>query len=90
MKYYLIIFALLFVGHAGASASDIGEVVKTSCSSCHNTARVCAKLGQRDAETWKMTIMRMKANGARLPAERVDEAAAYLGGLEPGNSSLCN
>lgn len=71
------------------SAGDIGGAVKTACSTCHSTKRICLNIGVKNAKAWKATVTDMVGKGAQLPANRIDEAADYLTGLAPGTGTVC-
>lgn len=89
MKYCLITFVFLLAVSPIVMASDIAEEVKENCSSCHALSKVCAKLGQRDDVAWKLNIRKMNRYGADFPVERIEEASAYLAGLQPGDALIC-
>lgn len=72
-----------------AGASDIATVVNSACIKCHSPKRVCLMLGVKSREAWQGTVRHMVAKGAKVPAERVDEAADYLAGLPRGAAPFC-
>lgn len=70
------------------SSSDGGKcdaLLTARCTVCHNTTRICEKLGKKSKSRWQRTIDRMTARGAKLNAE---EAAALLVCLDSGTKDL--
>ena len=60
-SYTLLMLASLV--YAQASAAKLAGKV---CASCHDTARICERLGKRTPEVWKQTVERMQGNGAQM------------------------
>lgn len=81
--------ALVLVVAMAASASDIGETINAACTSCHSAKRTCLNLGIKDQAGWTATLKAMVDKGAQLAPARIDEAAAYLTGLKPGDGPVC-
>jgi len=72
-----------------ANASDIGPIVENACRKCHSPERVCLMLGVKTTEAWERTVKTMVARGAKVPEERIGEAAEYLADLGPGATAFC-
>ena len=90
----LLIFAvgayslLMFSGLVFAQASA-GKLAARVCSSCHATAIICERLGNRNAEVWQQTVARMQGNGATLTDADAATIAEYLATAKPGSKYLC-
>lgn len=82
------VVAFMFAAVAGAS--DIAEVTNKACTKCHSSKRICLNLGVKSGPAWKENVAKMVTKGAKIPKDRVEEAAMYLAGLEPGSTPLCD
>lgn len=63
--------ALLFslgASQAQAEEGDCTQLLKTVCNDCHNSDRVCEKIGGTEKK-WKALLSWMVANGAELEKE---------------------
>lgn len=83
-SYTLLMLASLV--YAQASAAKLAGKV---CASCHDTARICERLGKRTPEVWKQTVERMQGNGAQMSDADVATIAEYLATAKPGAKPLC-
>ncbi len=63
------------------------SLLMAKCTDCHNTTRICEKLGKKSKARWQRTIDRMTERGAKLNAE---DAAALLVCLDSGAKDLQN
>ena len=75
-------------GEQGVPPSGGGKcdtLLTAKCTACHNTTRICEKLGKKSKARWQRTIDRMTERGAKLNAE---EAAALLVCLDNGTKEL--
>lgn len=86
MGFVVVIMCALAVP---GSASDIGGVVKSACTRCHSSKRICLNVGVKSNSLWKATVMNMVRKGAKLPADQVGAAVNYLTNLKPGQGPLC-
>lgn len=71
-----------------SSAGDGGAcdtLLTTKCTECHNTNRICEKLGKKSKSRWQRTITRMTERGLKLTTE---EADAILTCLDSGSENL--
>lgn len=84
-----ILVAALSGYAVGAQGADIGEVIKTNCSRCHSTKRICLALNFKKKAAWEKTVGRMVSKGAQIPPNRVAETVDYLAGLKPGTGTVC-
>ena len=82
--YTCLVLASLVFAQAGAA-----NLAAEKCSACHSTDRICQKLGNRTAEVWQQTALRMKGNGARISDDDVSTIAGYLATAKPGTKPLC-
>jgi cytochrome c553 len=82
--YTCLLLVSLVFADAGAA-----KLAVERCSACHNTARICEKLGNRTPEVWQQTVQRMKSNGAKLSDAEVGTVAEYLSTAKPGSKPLC-
>lgn len=80
---------LCFTVVTAVSASSIGDAVKTACTKCHSSKRICLMIGAKDKTGWKATVKMMVGKGAQLDPSRIDAAADYLAGLAPGTGTVC-
>lgn len=83
-SYSLLMIASLVFAQAGA-----GKLAAEKCGGCHETGRICEKLGNRSAEVWKQTVARMTGNGARLTQAQQDSVSEFLATAKPGAKPLC-
>lgn len=95
MKYWMLcavalVAVYVMVGAVGAGAEDPGGEVRKACSTCHSIKRVCKNLGVKNEAAWKLTLMNMKAKGARLAADRINPVAEYLTGLPKSDPAICD
>jgi len=93
MKKLMIIVVCLYTGLLLASLvfaeAGAAKLAAERCSACHNTARICEKLGQRSAEVWQQTVQRMVSNGAKLSEGEARTVADHLGRAKTGAKPLC-
>lgn len=82
-------FCLLQLASLVYAQASAGKLAAAKCSSCHSTARICEKLGNRSPEVWKQTVQRMKSNGAELTELEQETVAEYIATAKPGNKPLC-
>ena len=71
-----------------STAADGGKcaaLLTAKCTECHNTTRICEKLGKKSNSRWQRTISRMTERGAKVSAE---EAAELLLCLDSGAKNL--
>ena len=66
-------------------ASPCSTLLETACTECHNTTRVCEKLGKKSKSRWQRTLTRMIERGAKLSA---DDEAVLLDCLDNGVNVL--
>ena len=90
----LVIFAvgsysLLMVVSLVYAQVSAGKLSAERCSACHDTARICEKLGSRAPEVWQQTVERMRGNGAKLTADEGQTVSEYLATAKPGAKPLC-
>ena len=45
--------------------------------------------GVRSLAGWKLMVRNMVARGAHLTTRKIEPAAEYLAGLEPGDPTIC-
>ncbi len=92
-KFYGVLFSFVLVAMlalAGTGgASGIGGVVKTACTKCHSSKRICLNVGAKNLDMWKATVKTMVRKGAQLPADKINAAASYLTNLKPGAGEIC-
>lgn len=67
----------------GSSGCD--ALLTTKCTECHNTTRICEKLGKKSKARWQRTLERMTERGAKVNPE---EAATLLRCLDGGTTEL--
>ena len=65
----LVIFAvgsytLLMAASLVFAQVSAGKLAAERCSSCHDTARICEKLGNRSLDVWQQTVDRMSQSAA--------------------------
>lgn len=80
---------LILIAAGPTAATDIGHAVKTNCTRCHSSKRICLNVGVKSKSAWESTINKMIGKGAKLPQSRVGEAVDYLSTLKPGTGPLC-
>lgn len=71
-----------------APAADGGKcspLLTGACTACHNTTRICEKLGKKSKSRWQRTVDRMIERGAKLTAE---EETTLLDCLDNGLNVL--
>ena len=90
----LVIFAvgsysLLMVVSLVFAQVSAGKLTAERCSACHDTARICDRLGSREPEVWQQTVERMRSNGAKLTDNDAQTVAEYLSTAKPGAKPLC-
>ena len=71
----------LSTGDGGTCAT----LLTTKCTVCHNTTRICEKLGKKSKARWQRTVERMIERGATLTAE---EETTMLDCLDNGVNVL--
>lgn len=91
MQYVIVMCVCVaaFSFSAIAGASDIAEVVNNACTKCHSPKRICLNMGVKSESAWKTTVERMIKKGAKVPAERAEEASMYLAKLGSDNAPFC-
>lgn len=62
----------------GASASTPAGLVSVRCTRCHPVDRI--KAAQHDAAAWKVTVDRMRGNGAQLSDAEAQQVIDFLAG----------
>lgn len=90
----LVIFAvgsytLLMVVSLVYAQVSAGRLTAERCSACHDTARICEKLGARTPEVWQQTVERMRGNGAQLTDDEAQTVSEYLATAKPTAKPLC-
>ena len=90
----LVIFAvgsytLLMAASLVFAQVSAGKLAAERCSSCHDTGRICEKLGNRSLDVWQQTVDRMRGNGAQLSDDEAVAVAEYLAAAKPGAKPLC-
>ena len=91
LRFSVVISGLIVMGTVvGGFASDIGPTIQQTCTKCHSPKRICLNLGVKSESAWNSTINKMVGKGAKLPKDRINEAASFLSTLEPGAPLLCN
>lgn len=70
---------------SAADGGKCGALLTAKCTECHNTTRICEKLGKKSAARWQRTLSRMTERGAKLNTE---EAAELLLCLDAGAKNL--
>jgi len=76
------------VTEQAAAAGGMGQcdaLLTAKCVACHNTTRICDKLGKKSKARWQRTIERMTERGAKVNPE---EAASLLRCLDSGTTEL--
>jgi hypothetical protein len=68
---------------------DAQSLVMTACTKCHDTNKICKKIGKKSREKWDKTVSRMIKKGAELPEDKKDLVIDYLLSLEPGSKPVC-
>jgi hypothetical protein len=74
---------------AGAAEPAPDTLVMNSCTSCHDSKRICNSLGNKNDAAWKTTIDRMVKKGAKLSAAEQQAVLAYLAKLPPASQPVC-
>lgn len=57
---------------ATGAGNSCTALLTTKCTECHNTTRICEKLGKKSKSRWQRTIKRMTERGAKLSGEEAD------------------
>lgn len=70
---------------AAGGSGQCDALLTAKCTACHNTTRVCDKLGKKSKARWQRTIERMTERGAKVNPE---EAASLLRCLDSGMTEL--
>ena len=76
---------------ATARASSPSRMVMRYCTKCHDTQRICKRLGVTDRTAWRSTVERMIIKrGIRMatPAEK-DRVIDWLASQPKGAKPLC-
>jgi len=89
MIFVVCSYALLMLASLVFAQASAGKLAAGQCSTCHGTARICEKLGNRAPEVWRQTVARMKGNGAQISEADVAAIAEYLAAAGPGDKRLC-
>lgn len=98
MRFSIFIIALFlataaFISSVGGADTDSSaadaKLIMTQCTRCHDSARICAGLGVKDAAQWRATVGRMVSKGAELKGDQIESTAAYLSGLPKGSGPIC-
>lgn len=82
-------YTLLMAASLVFAQVSAGKLTAERCSTCHDTQRICEKLGGRGIEQWTATVERMRESGARLDDEEAQTVAEYLSTAKPGAKPLC-
>jgi len=82
-------YSLLMVVSLVFAQVSAGKLAAERCSACHETARICEKLGARTPEVWAQTVERMRGNGASLDEADVQTVTEYLSTAKQGAKPLC-
>ncbi len=102
LALFLTMVATIFFSVAACADSDKdttaallqgGEqcetILQTSCVQCHQLARICQKVGDKDKKSWLRTISRMVNKGARLSNEEQAVLADCLASQAEGVKKAC-
>jgi hypothetical protein len=65
------------------------NMVKTACTACHDTQRICDALGNKDKDAWVRTVNRMAGKGAAIDKNSVPQVVDFLSSLKPGSQPIC-
>jgi len=82
-------YSLLMVVSLVFAQVSAGKLAGERCSACHDTARICEKLGARTPEVWAQTVDRMRGNGAKFDDAEAQTVTEYLSTAKPGAKPLC-
>ncbi|MFQ3573554.1 MAG: hypothetical protein SNJ53_02855 [Thermodesulfovibrionales bacterium] len=85
--YILILISVFFI--FGCTKGDDASLLKDRCLSCHNLIPVCLKLGVRNYEQWKDSVIAMRKAGARLSDTEVEKISRYLTNQRPETVDFC-
>lgn len=81
--------ALVGLTALSATAQDPARTVTSACSKCHDTKRVCANLGVKDAAAWNVTVTRMMGKGAQVSEAEKADVVGWLAAQQPGAKPVC-
>lgn len=81
---------IALVAFAGfAAAGDPAQTIMSACSKCHDTKRICAKLGTKDKAGWDATVTRMMSKGAQVAEADKAGVVDWLVAQKPGAKPVC-
>lgn len=83
------VYVALVIASLSLAGDDGKTLVHDNCGSCHSLVRVCEALGRMDKAAWTATVDRMVGYGTDLDPSQRAVVAAYLAGLAPGASPVC-
>lgn len=82
-------YTLLMVVSLVYAQVSAGRLTAERCSTCHDTTRICERLGERTPEVWQQTVERMRGNGAQLTDDEAQTVSEYLATAKPTAKPLC-
>ncbi len=65
------------------------QVLQLTCTKCHNTGRLCGKLGSDEA-SWKKVIGRMARYDGKMDQGSQDNVRECLVNMQKGDPAVCN
>jgi len=69
--------------------TECGHILETYCTSCHQTSRICQKLGKKSESQWNRTIKRMIRHGAKINKVQRAALAKCLGDQDKAITDRC-
>ncbi len=92
--------AVIFLVFAGAAScektqalpqrgGEPADLVMNACTACHDTKRICDRLGKTDRDAWTRIVTEMVGKGASVAQEDIPRVAGYLADLQPGSPPVC-
>lgn len=86
----LLALLLLTVWATAAGGEEhCKQIYEGACLACHDTGRVCAKLGRKSRERWAKTVERMAMQGAVLSVAQKSILVDCLDRRDEGIAARC-
>lgn len=91
LLFTLLLFALSLHAstHESPAAHDAAALSAASCTACHDSRRICFRLGKQDAAYWQQTVARMRTAGAKIDQAQAAAIAQWLAGPPASAQPLC-
>ncbi|WP_027193352.1 hypothetical protein [Megalodesulfovibrio gigas] len=85
----LLLALLLYAMSLHASNQDAAGLAAAKCVACHDSRRICFRIGKQEAAFWQQTVARMRAAGAKIDESQAAAIAGWLASPPADAKPLC-